>query len=299
MALDPQAERLLEQLAAAGRPPTHEGTVEEARLGWEALASLAGPGPHVDGVADIADGPVPMRAYGAVEGRPTLVWFHGGGFAIGNVDSYDHVCRVLALESGCAVVSVDYRLAPEHPFPAGVEDCYAAARWVASSLRPSRLAVGGDSAGGNLAAVTALLARESGGVPAIDFQLLVYPGADWSLDTPSMIENGKGLLLERETVRWFGDHYFGDQWQADDWRASPLRAPSLAGLPPAFVVTAEYDPIRDFGEDYAQRMEAEGVEVELRRYDGMIHAFLSLPTVLDQGRQALSDCAAALRRAIG
>jgi acetyl esterase len=305
--LDPQARVLLDQLAAAGRPPIWEATLADARLGWEALVAL-GTGGASAPVASVENrtipgpnGEIPVRVY-AAEGsgpRPALVWFHGGGFVIGSLDSYDSLCRDLVVGSGCSIVSVDYRLAPEHPFPAGVDDCYAATEWVAKNagqlgIDPTRLAVGGDSAGGNLACVVTQMARANGG-PDIAFQLLVYPGTDWDMDAPSMQENGSGYLLERESVRWFRDQYLTSADQEDDWRASPLRAESLAGLPPALVITAEFDPIRDYGERYAERLKDDDVAVTLHRYDGMIHGFVSVPGLLDAGRAAIAECAVALR----
>jgi acetyl esterase/lipase len=234
-----------------------------------------------------------------------LVWIHGGGFVIGSLPSYDHVCRTLAERSGCAVISLDYRLAPEHPFPAGVEDCIAAVSWIAEhagelGIDADHLAVGGDSAGGNLACVVTLAARDKGG-PDIAFQLLVYPGTDLGRDAPSMTENASGYLLESNSLDWFVAHYLGDAELVDvidDWRASPIRAGDHAGLPPALVITAGFDPIRDFGERYAERLRGSGVAVELHRYEGMVHGFLSLPTVLDDGDAALTESAEALAKAL-
>jgi acetyl esterase len=233
---------------------------------------------------------------------PGIVYFHGGGFVIGNLDSHDGTCRALANASGCAVVSVDYRLAPEHRFPAAPEDCYAALRFVAErgaelGIDARRLAVAGDSAGGNLAAVTALLARERRG-PDVRFQLLVYPVADHAFDTPSYRDNAEGYFLSAAMMRWFWGHYLERPEQGDDPLASPLRAKDLAGLPPALVITAEYDPLRDEGEAYAARLKQAGVAAELLRYDGQIHGFFSLFDALDDGRAAVERAGAALRAAL-
>jgi acetyl esterase len=304
--LDPTARALLDQLARAGRPPIYKSTVAEGRAGWDALAAYAGPGPELPRVEDLelagANGPIPARLYAPASDDgplPTLVWYHGGGFVIGGIESYDHVCRVMAADSGCAVISVDYRLAPEHPFPAGVEDAYAAFVDVAAradelGLDGTRIGVGGDSAGGNLTCVTTLMARDQDG-PKPVFQLLVYPGTDFRTDLPSYTENGTGYLLEAESIAWFTEHYFSGGGDESDWRASPLRAASLADLPPAHVITAEFDPIRDYGEQYAWKLMEAGVPVSVHRYPGMIHGFVSLPTVLPAGKQALAECTDALR----
>lgn len=313
--LDPQARHLLDQLAAAGRPPVWELTPAEGRQAWDALASIFGP-PETPATVEDRSVPGPagdlfVRLYrpGAppagdgAQPRPVLVWFHGGGFVIGSVPSYDNVCRALANGAGCLVASVDYRLAPEHKFPAAVDDTYAATAWIAEHAAewgadPARVAVGGDSAGGLLSAVVTQLARDRSG-PRLAFQLLVYPGTDWDLDFPSVRELASGYLLERESIAWFRSQYLRSDADEDDPRASPLRAERLDGLPPAFVVTAEYDPIKDYGTRYVDRLSEAGVAVEHRHYPGTIHAFLSLAGALDAGKAALDDCAAALRTAFG
>jgi acetyl esterase len=228
------------------------------------------------------------------------VYFHGGGWVTGNVDAYDPTCRSLANAAGCVVVSVDYRLAPEHKFPAAPEDCYAAVQWVAASAAefggdPSRLAVGGDSAGGNLAAVVSHMARDRGG-PPLAFQLLVYPVTDHHFGTVSYQQNGDGYLLTRDSMVWFWNHYLEKEADGTSPLASPLRCTNLANLPPAFVITAEFDPLRDEGEAYGKCLTSAGVATTVKRYDGMIHGFFSLG-VFDQGRQAIKDAAAALQNA--
>jgi acetyl esterase len=240
------------------------------------------------------DGPMPL---------PVLIYFHGGGWVIGNIGTHDVLCRELANAAGCVVVSVDYRLAPEHRFPTAAEDCFAATRWVAAHAAgfggdPGRVAVGGDSAGGNLSAVVAQLARDRGG-PALAFQLLIYPATDAGCDTPSHRENAHGYLLDAEGLRWFYGHYLAGPADRDDPRCSPLRARDFRGLPPALVVTAEYDPLRDEGEAYADRLRAAGVPVTLTRYPGMIHGFFAMGSVLAAGKQAVDEAARALRAALG
>jgi acetyl esterase/lipase len=308
MPLDPQVQTLLDQAAAAGRPPLRSQTVEESRALMRSMIPVRGPGPEVRSVANrtIAGtgGDIPVRVY-RPEGRgpfPLLVWFHGGGWVLGDLDTADSTCRSLTVKAGGVVVSVDYRLAPEHPFPAGVDDAYAAASWVASHASevdgdPGRIAVGGDSAGGNLATVTASQAKRRGG-PQFCFQLLVYPVTDGTMDQPSYRDNGEGYQLTADAMEWFYDLYLGSRDHKDPL-ASPLYAKvgDLAGLPPALVITAEFDPLRDEGEAYSRRLEEAGVPVKLSRYDGQIHGFFALDTLIDAGRAALDEAAAALREA--
>jgi acetyl esterase len=250
-------------------------------------------------------GGIPVRVYRPSEESdlPVLVYLHGGGWAICSIETHDVTCRELANGAGCVVVSVEYRLAPEHRFPAAVEDCYAALGWVAGHAAslggdPARLAVGGDSAGGNLAAVVALLARERGG-PRLCHQLLVYPITDHAFDTTSYRENAEGPLLTRETMRGFWGLYLAREEDGRNPLASPLRAPDLAGLPSAHVITAEYDPLRDEGEAYAKRLAAAGVPVVQRRYDGMIHGFFGFTAQIDRAGEAVADAARELRRGFG
>ena len=307
MPLDPQAQAVLEQMADAGLPPLGSVSVEETRQGMVA-ATAAGEEPEP--VAKVEDrsvpgpgpgGQIPVRIY-TPQGSgpfPVLVYFHGGGWVIGNVDTHDPTCRTLTNAAGCVVVSVDYRLAPEHKFPAAVDDCYAATQWVAANAAAingdsSRIAIGGDSAGGNLTAVVAIEAREQGGPPLV-FQLLVYPVTDYSFSTPSYRDNADGYLLTKDSMVWFWDHYLRSEADGQDYRASPLRASDLTGLPPALVITAEYDPLRDEGEAYAARLQESGVSVTCTRYDGMIHGFYGLTAVVDKARKAVEESVAALR----
>jgi acetyl esterase len=235
---------------------------------------------------------------------PVIVYFHGGGWVIGDLETHDHWCRTLASGAGAVVAAVDYRLAPESRFPAAVEDCYAATRWAAANASslgadPGRLAVAGDSAGGNLAAVVSQLARDRGG-PRIAFQLLLCPVTEYGFETASYRDNADGYLLTKSGMLWFWHHYLADPAaQAGDVRASPMRAASLAGLPPAHVVTAEYDVLRDEGEAYASKLRAAGVAVTHTRYDGQIHNFFTMGHVLAQGEAAAGELCGVLRRALG
>ena len=307
MPLDPQAQAFLEQLTASGAPPLHALSVAEARQVIVALFSTQGSPEPVGAVADRtipgAVGEMPARIYTppGTGPFPVLVYLHGGGWVIGNLDAYDATCRALTNAARCIVVAMEYRLAPEHKFPAAPEDCYAATQWVAAhatALRgdPMRLALGGDSAGGNLTAVVAQMVRDRGG-PILCYQLLVYPVTNHDYDTASYRENAEGYLLTRDAMVWFWNHYLRSPADGSNPMASPLRADNLRGLPPAMVITAEFDPLRDEGEAYAVRLQEAGVPVTLKRYDGMIHGFFSLGAVLDPGKQALADAAAALRTA--
>ena len=309
MSLDPQVKGVLDALAAAGMDALVDSSPAQARelfaggalpAGSEEVARVenrALPGPA---------GEIPVRIYtpaGGAAPRPGLAYFHGGGFVIGSLDTHDGTCRQLANAAECVVVSVDYRLAPEHPFPAALEDCYAATRWIAEragalGVDPARIAVAGDSAGGNLCAVVALLARERGG-PALVHQLLLYPVTDYAFDTPSYAENADGYLLTRAMMAWFWNHYLETEADGANPLASPLRAASLAGLPRAHVITAEFDPLCDEGEAYAARLVEAGVPTVATRYDGMIHGFFSMAGVLDAGKRALAEVAGELRKAFG
>jgi acetyl esterase len=305
MPLDPQARFVLDQLAAAGAPQLHEMSPAEARKAFEAM-QLPVPGETVARVENrVLPGPageVPARLYvpaGAPERSPGVVYFHGGGWVIGSPDTHDTLCAALANRTGARVLSVDYRLAPEHRFPAAAEDCYAATCWIAEhgdafDVDATRLAVAGDSAGGNLAAVVALMARDREG-PRLRHQVLLYPVTDHDFDTPSYLENAEGYLLTRDAMRWFWNHYVPDPARRDEPYAAPLRAEKLSGLPPATVVTAEFDPLRDEGEAYAGRLRDAGVAVESIRYDGMIHGFVQLLAVFDAARQAVDGLGERLR----
>lgn len=282
MPLDPQIKALLDVQAAAPKP--HQQSVAEARSTMLARPRLPGPAMAHEEDRRIPGpgGEIRIRIY-----RPqgasgaALVYVHGGGWVLGNLDTHNNQCRNLAQAAGCVAIAVDYRVAPEHRFPAAAEDAYAAAAWVSANaaelaLDPKRMAVGGESAGGNLAAAACLMARDRGG-PPIAQQWLAYPVLDRSFDTPSYRENATGLGLERETMRWFWDHYLGPDQDGSGPYASPLRARTMAGLPPAIVVTCEYDVLRDEGNAYADRLAKEGVPVELRCLPGVNHAFLGMP----------------------
>lgn len=252
---------------------------------------------------------VPVRVYtptGATFGAPgpVIMFFHGGGWVVGSVDSYDRTARRLADDTGCVVVSVDYRLAPEHRYPAPLDDCYAATEWVvanAGSLNvdPDRLAVSGDSAGGNLAAAVTLMARERRG-PAIAFQLLIYPvtGTPWD-GRASYRDNGDGYLLTKQSMEWFTDHYVGDRSRLADPYLAPILATDLTGLPPAHVITAQFDPLRDEGEAYAARLLAAGVPTTVTRYDGQIHGFFTNDAFMRDARRAQLETALHVRAALG
>ena len=308
MPLDPQARFVLDQFAAQGGPPLHELTPVEARAAFESLRSPV-PGEPVEHIEQCRvpgpdGGAIAARLYGpagAARPGPALVYFHGGGWVIGSLDTHDNLCRALANRSRARVVSVDYRLAPEHPWPAAPEDCYAVVRHLAErgaelGIDGSRLAVGGDSAGGNLAAVVALMARDRSG-PALRHQLLLYPVVDHDFDRPSYRENGDGYFLTRDAMRWFWDQYVADPARRHEAYASPLRAEKLDGLPAATVLTAEFDPLRDEGEAYAERLRGAGVATTAMRYDGQIHGFVSLLDVFDAGRRAVDQIGATLRTA--
>jgi acetyl esterase len=308
MALHPQCKAFLDMIEAAGGPGLNELPLDEARKVPYQMIELGGaeePVAQVD--TRVIPGPVqiPVRVYrpSLATDLPALMYFHGGGFVICNLDTHDRLCRSLANASGCAVVSVDYRLAPEHKFPAAVEDAYSATRYVAEhaaefGIDPNRIAVAGDSAGANLATVVTLMARDRGG-PGLKFQLLIYPVSDFTEHaTESRREYGKGYFLDEEVMDWFADQYFAPGTERHQPYASPIKASDLRGLPPAFVITGECDPLRDQGEAYADKLRSAGVAVELKRYDGMIHPFLSLAGIVDAGRQAINDSAAAVREAL-
>ena len=303
--LDPQVEAYRRERHAAGMRPLHELSVAEAR-GVE-LSELQPAFPEP--VAQVFDrtlpgieGGVPVRFYlpEAARPLPVLVYLFGGGWVLGSLEAVDPVCRRLANATPCAVVSVGYRRAPEHPFPAGLEDCYATARWVAEhgaelGLDPDRLAVGGASAGGNLAAAVALLARERAG-PEIALQLLVYPPLDQRADTPSMHETLDPLLFGRKDLEWCWSHYLADPEDGDNPLASPLRARDFHGLPAALVITAGIDPLRDQGEVYASRLTEAGVSSEHVRFEGAVHGFFSNTGRFDAAAEAQALAASALRR---
>jgi acetyl esterase len=309
--LHPQTRALLDYIEQRGVPATHTLTPADARALYRDRRSFTQPAPPEMGlVRDLqADGPhgaIPLRLYrplgsSASERLPVLVYYHGGGWVIGDLDTHDTLCRELANGAGCAVVAVDYRMAPEQRFPAAVDDCIAATRWVhaqasALELDASRLAVGGDSAGGNLAAVVSIAARESGDLP-IAYQLLIYPATDQHRNTPSHDSNGQGYLLTTDTMNYFTGHYIPDASRYTDWRASPLLHPDLSRLPPALVLTAGYDPLRDEGAAYAERLTAAGNRATYVCFEREIHGFILMGKVLDEANTAVALCAAELKRA--
>jgi len=309
MALHPQAKAFLDMLASSGAPPLEKLPLSEARAviperinaGFpeEPMAELQNrtvPGPA---------GPIPVRVYRPAKNEtlPVLIFFHGGGFVIGNLDTHDRMCRALANASGCAIIAVDYRLAPENKYPAAVDDAYAVTKYVAEhaaefGIDPNRIGVGGDSAGGNLATVVCLLSRDRGG-PRLKFQLMIYPLVDHFDKSPSMQQFAEGYFLTRAGMDWFKDSYLPSREAGLEASASPMYAKDVAGLPPAMIVTAECDPLRDQGEAYARKLQDAGVPVELKRYEGMIHVFLQFAAVLDTAKVAMKDMASALRKALG
>jgi acetyl esterase len=303
--LDPQFQAMRDQSERDNVPPLYTMSLADARAAD--LASIRASGGDPEPVCEVADltitgpgGELPLRMYRPASERPlpALLYFFGGGWVLGSIDTADGVSRSLANASGAVVVVVGYRLAPEHPFPAAIDDCYATLRWVAGhadeiGVDPARLAVGGDSAGGNLAAAVALRARADG--PALAGQLLVYPNTDQLADDESMRAADDPFLFNRHSVAWYRRHYLADPGGAASPLASPLRAETLAGLPPALVITAEYDPLRDQGEAYARRLADEGVQTELSRYPGMAHGFFTMAGRLDASRAALALAASRLR----
>jgi acetyl esterase len=306
MPLDPQVQTLLDQIAMLEGPKLEDLPVAEARVVYATFKQMV-PAVEAARTADFTVGPATVRAHypmGAPDDAvlPVVVWFHEGGFTVGDLSTSDSTAAELANSSGCVVVNVDYPLAPEHPFPEPLDAAFAAVEWVADhagsdlGVDPARLAVGGDSAGGNLAAAICVMARDRGG-PSIRFQLLAYPCLDARMSYPSIRENGEGYLLGASTLRWFWDQYIGDA-DPEDPRLSPLYEPDLAGLPPALVITAEFDPLRDEGEAYAERLRQAGGIASASRYDGMVHSLLSMAQVWEGGRKAMDECAQALRAAL-
>ncbi len=307
MPLDPQVQDLLDQMAALNLPPLSALTPDIVRQGIKMQRALLGE-QEPEPVARVENRSIPgpagdiaVRIYtpGEQDSYPVLVYFHGGGWVICDLDTHDGICRSLANLANCLVVSVDYRLAPEHKFPAAAEDCFAATQWVADNAAsihgdPSRIAIGGDSAGGNLTAVVSQMARDAGG-PRLAFQLLIYPATDMRMNTPSMDENADGYYLTKDDMIWFTGHYLNSDEEKLHPIASPFLAENLEGLPPALVITAGYDPLRDEGERYGQRLKEAGVPVTISRYDGMIHGFFSMP--FEKTHQALQQCASALMAA--
>ena len=303
--LDPQAIAVIRYLAELGHPSLDKVPAAEARrLYRETRAALRPPAPALPVVGDLnaegTAGSIPLRLYRPSNGvLPALIYFHGGGWVLGDLDTHDAVCRQLAVQAGVVVIAVDYRLAPEHPFPAAVDDCYSATAWISANavalgVDNTRLAVGGDSAGGGLATVVTLMARSGG--PSLKYQVLVYPVTDLRAQTESYSKYADGYLLTRNMMRWFIAQYAQTADDVRDWRASPLLAPSVDGVPPAIIITAGMDPLRDDGEAYARRLEEAGVGVEYLCLGGMIHGFLTMGGKIDTANRAVSYVASALRQ---
>jgi acetyl esterase len=302
--LDPDAAAVYKAFQDAGRPAYEDLTADEARAYYLAARLVSNPDPRqLASVQSIAipgpAGDIPARVYTPKTLRqdsglaPALVFFHGGGWVIGNLDTHDVVCGAIADEGQLIVISVDYRLAPEHKFPAAVDDAIAATAWVASHARKlgidaEQISVGGDSAGGNLAAVVTIHARDHGG-PMLAGQVLIYPATDFAMSHPSHSEPETSVLLTHSVIRWFRDHYLSGAHDEHDWRASPARVETLAGLPPAFVITAGADPLRDEGDEYARRLEDAGVPVTHRTYPGQFHGFFTMGKLLQQANVAVAE----------
>jgi acetyl esterase len=309
MTLDPQARIYLEKLESLNLPGFHTMPPEESRRLFRTMRGLAGKPDPVDAVEDrITPSSIPLRFYRPLDSTPgaslpVLVFFHGGGWVLGDIETVDNLCRRLANASGCAVVSVDYRLAPETKYPGALDDCFGAFEFVAREAKsfgidPARIAVGGDSAGGNLAAAVALRARGRDDLKIV-FQLLIYPITDFHFDTPSYLENSEGYGLSREMMIWYWGQYLARPEDGLSPLASPLKAEDFSGLPSALVITAGFDVLRDEGLAYAQRLLEAGVAVESRHYPGMIHGFLQMADSFDQGKLAIEAAGRALRSALG
>jgi acetyl esterase len=304
--LDPQARALLDLMIERKVPPTHTLTPEEARRVYLERRSFSQPAPPPIGEVDDLQtaGGLRLRLYRPPQPgvHSVLVYFHGGGWTIGDLDTHDVLCRQLCAAAGMAVVAVDYRMGPEARFPAAVDDCVEAMRWVRSQapglgLDATRMAVGGDSAGGNLAAVVCLTLRNAG-EPQPVFQLLIYPATDMRAVAPSHTSNGQGHLLTSDSIAYFRGHYIDDPALWSDWRASPLLTPDLRGLPPALVLTAGYDPLRDEGRQYADALSAAGNRVQYVCFERQIHGFITMSKLLDEARTAVALCGAVLKEAV-
>ena len=311
MALDPQLKAYADQLAAMGTPPRHTLTPEIVRMSMAAELEMHADQTTSEPVANVENrtipgpaGEIPIRVY-TPQGDgpfPVVVYFHGGGWVLGNLETHDGICRAITNGAACVVVAVEYRLAPEHTFPAAPEDCYAATRWAAQHVEQingnrARLAVAGDSAGGGLAAVVALMARDRGG-PLLAFQMLAYPITDLRMASASYTQNAHAPMLTRDDMLWFRGHYLRDATDATDPLASPLLAQNVSGLPPALIVTAGYDPLRDEGEQYGERLQEAGTPVMVRRYADLAHGFLGLDLIVDRAREAKAETIAALREGL-
>ena len=300
MPLDPVVEGLLNQMAEAGGAPLSEMAPADARAMYR-MMNESSTRATMHEVTDLEAVGVPIRVYrpDADDKQPCLIYFHGGGWVIGDLDTHDHVCRHLAREANCVVVATDYRLAPEYPFPAPLDDCYAVAQWVtanatALNIDPSRIAVGGDSAGANLTACVCLKSKLEAG-PALVHQLLMCPVTDSAFDTASYEANAEGYMLTRDSMEWFFNHYLGEGADRFDPLISPVRATDVSGLPAATIITAEFDPLRDEGEAYGAKLQSAGVDTLVRRFPGMIHNFFTMADLLESGGAALSLAAGRLR----
>ena len=304
MELDPQAQAFLEQVRDSGEPRIYELSAPEVRVAVAPIAELIGDGPAVEAVEELSipvrDAEIAGRRYRPAGAHGTIVWLHGGGWVMNGIEACDAMCRFLATSAAANVVSVDYRVAPEHPFPVPVDDCFDALSWVAGLDDSSPLVVGGDSAGGNMAAVCALRARDRGG-PSLAAQVLVYPATDTDMTTPSYREHGGNelLMLGTKEMAWFFDQYLPNPADRENPDVAPLRAADLSGLPPAIVVVAEYDPLRDDGLRYGERLGAAGVDVTLLRYDDMPHVFFSFVNLFPTGNEAVARVGLTIRALIG
>ena len=308
--LDPDAAAVYRAFQEAGRPPYESGTPTQARAMYLAGRPVSNPEPpELESAKPLAipapHGAIPARIYTPKMLRknnglaPCLMFYHGGGWVIGDIDSHDVVCRKLAHEGELIVISIDYRLAPEHKFPAAVDDAIAAVKWVASNAKDlgidaTRLLVGGDSAGGNLAAVVALAARDDDG-PKLAGQVLIYPATDFAMRHPSHSEPETSILLTHSVIKWFSNHYLNGPADIDNWKASPARAKTLAGLPPAYLLTAGADPLRDEGDEYAKRLKDAGVPVTYKHFPGQFHGFFTMGKLLQQANIAATGIATWLK----
>lgn len=309
--LDPEVAALLERAARSGRPTLESLSPPQAREEYRRSSKILNPDPPEVGSVENRSisgprGPIGIRLYRpigseATERLPALIYFHGGGFTVGDLDTHDYVCRSLANKARCAVMSVDYRLGPENKFPAAHEDAIAACRWASANanalhIDTRRLAIGGDSAGGTLSAATTLILRDAGD-PRFALQLLIYPSARMPHTMRSTEANGEGYLLTKHTLNYFRSNYLNGPQDYGDWRCSPLLAPDHSQLPPALIITAGYDPLLDEGKAYAEKLAAAGVLVTYHCYEGMVHGFITMGRALSGAHQAIDECAAALRSA--
>ena len=306
MPLDPQAEALLKSMQESGAPPFNACSPEDARTMYDQGSELVKgdpPEPHSIETLEIpgVHGNITTWVYkpSAKKNLPMLVFYHGGGFVIGSLESHDTVCRSLCVEAQCIVVAVEYPLAPENKYTAALEDAWSATEWVADNADllggdPARLAIGGDSAGGCLAASVALMARESGG-PNISKQLLIYPCTDMTRRYESHKTFGEGYRLTSDLIEWFYNHYFSEEDDVESWKASPLNSTKLEGLPPTFLISAGFDPLQDEAEAYADKLMRAGVSTKHSHYEGMLHGFITMPGVMDKAKEALTECAQELK----